>query len=177
MLNYLAQVMYGFRGNITDLDTGEPIEAKIKIEGHDFDNSYVVSNLDGDYYRPIKAGTYTLNFSAESYDSKSVSNQFVDDFDSKVVDIILQKTDTGIDSNILSKLKIINPIRNHKLQIISPIDIKTVKIYNILGQLVLSKETNTKELFIEIDNFQAGVYIVKLELINGAFVQKRIVSP
>lgn len=176
MLNYLEQVTYGFRGKVTDLETNDPIKAKIEIEGHDFDNSFVFSNANGEYYRPIKAGTYTLIFSAEGYDSIKVSNQLIADFDSKIVNIGLQKTDTGIDSDLLSKIQIINPVQNHHLKIISPLEIKAIKIYNILGQLVYTENTNDKEIQIEMNNIQSGVYIVELDLVNGESFKQRIIS-
>lgn len=177
MLNYLEQVTYGFKGRVTDLDTGDPIQVKLEIEGHDFNNSHIFSNLEGYFYRPIKAGTYTLNFSAEGFESKLVSNQLIADFDSKTINLSLQKLNTGFDSEVLSKLQIVNPVQNHKLQISSPINILKIRVYSILGQLVLIKETNTKELLIGIQNLKSGVYILSVEFSNGESTQKRFIKP
>ncbi|RLD38660.1 MAG: hypothetical protein DRI74_03230 [Bacteroidetes bacterium] len=175
MLNYMEQVTYGFRGRITDSDTGDPIQAKLEIESHDFDNSFIFSNLEGYYYRPIKAGTYTLNFSAEGYESKSISNQSIADFDSKIINVGLKKINTGVDSNILSELRIVNPVQNHQLQISSPIDIIRVNIYSILGQLIYTNKTKNKELQIDIQNFKSGIYILNLEFSDGERVEKRFI--
>lgn len=177
MLNYLEQVTFGFNGRVTDFDTGVPIEAKIEVDGHDIDNSYVFSNLEGYYYRPIKAGTYTLNYSAEGYDTQSVNNQVIADFDSKTVDILLMKTEIGVDSNVLSKLRITNPVQNYNLHINSPINITQIKIYSILGQLVLADDTNDKDLQLDIQFLKHGVYVVYLEFSSGESLQKRIILP
>ena len=72
LLNYVMECTYGFRGIVTDAVTGEPIEAKIFVENHDTFNSEVYSHLPvGAYYRPIKAGTYTVTVSADCYESQT----------------------------------------------------------------------------------------------------------
>ncbi len=74
-LNYIEESLYGIRGIVTDACTGQPIEAKVEITGHDFDNSFVYSGLPlGDYHRPIYAGTYDMTFSASGYQSVTISS-------------------------------------------------------------------------------------------------------
>lgn len=68
MLSFIEQVNYGVRGVVTDASTGAPIEALITITGHDINNSEVSSSsTSGDYYRPLKAGSYTLQYTASGY--------------------------------------------------------------------------------------------------------------
>ncbi len=177
LLNYLEQVRFGFRGSVTDTDTNDPILAKLEIDSHDFDNSYIFSNTEGYYYRPIKAGTYTLNFSADGYESKSVSSQSIADFDSKTVDVSLKKLSSGVDSNLLSELQIVNPVQNNQVQICSPINIERITIFSILGQRIISKSTSGKELLIDIQDFKSGLYILNLEFSNGKHLQKRFIQP
>lgn len=72
LLGYIQECLNGFRGIVTDAQTGEPIEAKIWVENHDDFNSEVYSHLPvGDYHRPIKAGNYTVTVSADCYQSQS----------------------------------------------------------------------------------------------------------
>ena len=73
LLNYILECTYGFRGIVTDAVTGEPIEgAKIFVRNHDTFNSEVYSHLPlGTYYRPIKAGTYTVEVSADCYETQT----------------------------------------------------------------------------------------------------------
>ncbi|MDA3905750.1 MAG: M14 family zinc carboxypeptidase [Bacteroidales bacterium] len=177
MLYYLEQVTYGFRGKVTDQDTGDAILAKIEINGHDFDNSHVFSDSLGYYYRPIKAGTYTLNFSADGYVAESVSNQLIGDYDTKTIDVKLQKLSSGIEDEFLSKLQITNPVQNHILHITSLLNIYKIKIYSILGQLIYTDKTNSNELQLDIQNFKSGVYIVDIEFSNGKHAQQRFIIP
>jgi PKD repeat protein len=73
MLDYTAQVLYGFNGIVSDSITGEPLEAKVFVLNHDKDNSEVFSHLPlGDYYRPIEAGTFSVQFSASGYRTKTI---------------------------------------------------------------------------------------------------------
>ena len=73
LFNYAMECSYGFRGIVTDAVTGEPIDgAKIYVRNHDTFNSEVYSHLPlGTYYRPIKAGTYTVEVSADCYETQT----------------------------------------------------------------------------------------------------------
>lgn len=72
LLNYIEECLYGFRGIVTDAVTGEPVEAKILVQNHDTFNSEVYSHLPvGNYHRPIKAGTYTVEVSADCYETQT----------------------------------------------------------------------------------------------------------
>ena len=65
---FMNQCIYGIHGTVTDQNTQQPLEATITITGHDDEYSIVKSHLPaGDYHRPIKAGTYTLTFTANGY--------------------------------------------------------------------------------------------------------------
>ncbi|MBR5911414.1 MAG: PKD domain-containing protein [Bacteroidales bacterium] len=65
---YMNQCLYGIHGTVTDASTGEPIEATITITEHDNEFSVVKSHLPaGDFHRPIKGGTYTVNIIADGY--------------------------------------------------------------------------------------------------------------
>ncbi len=68
-LNHIEEAGYGFRGIVKDAETNAPIEgAKVEIIGHDEDGSFVQSAKEnGDFYRPIKAGTYDFTISAPCY--------------------------------------------------------------------------------------------------------------
>ncbi|MDD3011452.1 MAG: DUF2817 domain-containing protein [Bacteroidales bacterium] len=72
-LNYMRQAWFGVHGMITDSVSGLPLRAKVYIDGHDTDSSWVFSSgLAGDYHRYLKAGDYTLTFSSPGYVSKTV---------------------------------------------------------------------------------------------------------
>lgn len=79
LLNYIEESLNGFRGVVTDSITGLPVEATVFINNHDRDNSEVKSLMpDGNYHRPIKGGTYSVTFSAEDYQPKTVNISVTD---------------------------------------------------------------------------------------------------
>ncbi|WP_296381761.1 M14 family zinc carboxypeptidase [Winogradskyella sp.] len=91
LLDYLVQGTYGFRGFIKDANTGNPIEgATIKAIGHDDLGSWTVSDTQGDYYRPIYAGTYDLIFEAPCYQPVTLNNRTIANYEKKVLaDVML----------------------------------------------------------------------------------------
>ncbi len=78
--NYMEQSLFGFGGIVTNEVTGNAVAAKITVNNHDFDNSWVYSHLPlGNYFRPIKQGTYDITFSAFGYYNTTVNNVSVVD--------------------------------------------------------------------------------------------------
>jgi hypothetical protein len=77
----LKHTMYGIHGVVTSQATGLPVAAKIFISGHDNNGSEVYSTSTvGDYHRLLKAGTYTLEFSASCYVTQVIPNVVVTDY-------------------------------------------------------------------------------------------------
>ncbi|WP_430468544.1 M14 family zinc carboxypeptidase [Winogradskyella ouciana] len=90
LLDYLTQGTYGFRGMVKDVNTGNPIEgATIKAIGHDDLGSWTVSDVDGDYYRPIYGGTYDLIFEAPCYQSVTLSSETISNYQTKILADVL----------------------------------------------------------------------------------------
>jgi hypothetical protein len=80
LILYLKQATYGIHGLITDSITAQPLAAQIYVINHDTFNSETYSSANlGDYSRLLKAGTYTLQFSAPNYQTKTISNVSVAD--------------------------------------------------------------------------------------------------
>jgi PKD repeat protein len=95
-LNFIEQGLYGIHGTITDATTGLPMKARIEIIGHDNRNSHVFSDTNTGYYaRPIKAGTYTLTYSAQGY-AKEVRTLTITDKQKIVQDIQLLSGETEV---------------------------------------------------------------------------------
>ena len=69
MLVYLEEVHDGVRGIITDSDSGEPVSANISVQGIDHD--ILPDPENGDYYRLLPAGTYTITAHAFGYLAQS----------------------------------------------------------------------------------------------------------
>ncbi|MBR5603597.1 MAG: PKD domain-containing protein [Bacteroidales bacterium] len=65
---YMDQALYGIHGTVKDAVTKQSVQATIKILNHDKDYSIVESQQPaGDFHRPIKGGTYTVEVKAEGY--------------------------------------------------------------------------------------------------------------
>ena len=68
MFNFLEQGLYGIRGVVTDVETGNPLYAMIRVLDYDSDDdsSMVYTDPDvGDYHRLIEPGTYDIEISCE----------------------------------------------------------------------------------------------------------------
>lgn len=90
LLLFMKQATYGFSGLITDQVTGNPVAARVLLYGHDADNSEVYSSsLNGDYYRPAKAGNYTLEVSAPCYVTQTFQNMPVTDLTASFLNVQL----------------------------------------------------------------------------------------
>ncbi len=90
LIGFLKQVNYGIRGIVTDAVTNQPIDAKVTVVGKEAYETWTPTELpEGDYYRPIKAGTYTLLYEAECYESKTISGVVIADGQSVIQDVQL----------------------------------------------------------------------------------------
>jgi hypothetical protein len=70
---YIKEASNGFGGVITDNRTGNVISATVSVVGHDRDNSEVISSaILGDYYRPMQAGTFSVEIRAPGYVTRVV---------------------------------------------------------------------------------------------------------
>ncbi|GAA3630020.1 hypothetical protein GCM10022397_14650 [Flavivirga jejuensis] len=81
LLAFLKQVNYGIHGVVTDAVTNQPIQAKVTVVGRESYDSWIPTELpEGDYYRPIKAGTYNVLYEAECYESLTLTGVTVADY-------------------------------------------------------------------------------------------------
>ncbi|WP_339633972.1 M14 family zinc carboxypeptidase [Bizionia echini] len=84
LLDFLTQGTYGFRGTVVDDTSGNPIDATITIVGHDAYGSQTVTDIShGDFYRPIKAGTYTILIEAPCYQPVTLTNESIANYQTK----------------------------------------------------------------------------------------------
>lgn len=77
LLDWLDKARYGIHGIVTDSATGLPLDAVVRVVGHDddIDSSRIFTDPDvGDYYRMIEPGTYDLQFTADGYIPKTITD-------------------------------------------------------------------------------------------------------
>lgn len=93
-LNLMKQATLGFQGTVTAQDNNQPLAATIVLLDHDQYHSEVKCTTLGDYYRPVKAGTYTLSISAPCYQTMIIPEVTITDGQTLVIDVQL---DPGLD--------------------------------------------------------------------------------
>jgi hypothetical protein len=72
MLRYLEAVHIGVRGIVTDALTGQPVDARVTVQGN---AQPVFTDPDvGDYHRMLLPGVYTLTVQAEGYHPRTFTN-------------------------------------------------------------------------------------------------------
>jgi hypothetical protein len=92
ILDWAEQTLYGIRGVVTDANSGLPMQAMVRLIGHDSDadSSMVHTDPDvGDYHRMINPGTYDVEFSAPGYYPDTVYSVSVVDQQTARVDVSL----------------------------------------------------------------------------------------
>lgn len=55
-------------------------------------------------------------------------------------------------------------------------EITKVSVSNMLGQLVYNAELNTRQTVVDLSTFEAGMYLIKIETLNGTTTQKVMVK-
>ncbi len=109
---YMNQALYGIHGTVKDAATKQPLKATIEILNHDQNYSKVDSQLPlGNFHRPIKAGTYTVEVKSEGYfpaqyvvtvsDGETVTlNVELEAGESLVPDFSVTDTNVSLGSNV-----------------------------------------------------------------------------
>jgi hypothetical protein len=133
----------GLTGHVVDATTGAPIVADVEVlevtsevlDPRRTDATY------GRYWRPLKAGDYTLEFSASGFETVTVGPVNVSDGPWTVVDAALWPVGTGVtdgldEARILGVLP--NPTRGQtSIRFAAPGEpAPTVEIYSLAGRLL-----------------------------------------
>lgn len=88
------------QGHVTDVDTGEPIQAEIFIEGIDNTGEYRTpykSNQEfGSYYRLLPDGDYTVSFIAYGYETSVYQNVNINNSNSTILDVAMNTANADV---------------------------------------------------------------------------------
>jgi hypothetical protein len=181
-LNYMKQVLFGFRGTVTDSETGDPVNAKVTLINHDTDNSFVFAGGDfGDFYRPVLAGTYDLKFTADGYHDKIIESKSISNYETVVLNVLMEKN-TGIDENKLNNLFVLTPNPASRFLTVNYSGTERldclVSVFSETGRIVYSDKTefsaNTPQFIIDTEKLQPGVYFVRVTNMNISINKKFI---
>ena len=171
-LAYIEQSLNGLHGIVTDSISGEPIEADVFIENHDVDNSDVTSHLPiGDYHRYLASGSYDINFSAEGYQSKTISSVTVLNDESTVLDVQLVPTDVSVYENLVDAVSIYPQPANDFVRIYGcPENITHILLIDSYGKIVRTISNNHENsIYLSKDNLPSGTYILDFKSVSHDF--------
>lgn len=160
LVSYLMNSFNGIWGTVTDSLTGKPLEARIFVNDHDRDNSFIFSDrLTGTYYRMIGSGNYHLTADAPGYHSKEL-NVSVPDTGRITVNIELQPVNAEI-------MVYPNPFST-KIKILindSAYGAVIVEMYDVSGKKIINRRYETAfPALIEMDAgfVSTGFYLLKV---------------
>lgn len=71
LLNLIQAARYGIHGVVTDSSTGQPLAATVTVAGNG--KPVTTDPAAGDYYKLLPTGTYDLTFTAEGYQSRTIT--------------------------------------------------------------------------------------------------------
>lgn len=181
LLNYMTQCLYGIRGTVTDMDTGEPVRAQIFVVNHDNAYSVISSTEDyGDYYRLIKAGVYDLIVSSPGYFNDTIKAVPVTDFQATNLDIQLVPYGMSVPLPEAPGFRIYPNPAVYSF-IVEPENIPSgeleVWVHAIDGRMVYHTITRYNGSGIEIPTrqMQPGIYLVRCSCGNVSEVQRVMV--
>jgi hypothetical protein len=167
LLGYLENALYGIHAKVTDADTGEPLPARIFINGHDTDSSHVYSDtLTGRFLRLLYPGTYDLSITARGYRDTVVSSVTVYPF--QRTDLIIEmKSGTNNIGNVIHGKPILypNPALD-EIKVLMPDEITgtvNLKIYDTAGMLMTDYDIQVSRgapVIIQMRSLSRGMYYI-----------------
>lgn len=170
LLNYMAQCMYGIRGRVSNLATGDPVVARITIPGYDSTYSVVHSRArHGDFYRLVAEGVYDLEVSASGYLTQTIPGVAVTDYTATTLDIQLVPEDfNGLQPKVAVPSFHIWPNPAGDLLYLEPRQIPPgtlqLTVISIEGEVYLH-QTRThagQPVILSTTTLPAGIYFLKV---------------
>lgn len=177
LLNYLEQVMFGLKGTVTDSSNGNPLKAEVYVLNHELDSSWVYSNMTtGSYSRLLNEGTYDIQFKKNGYTTQVHENVVIIDRQTTILDVELVPAFSSIgefenENFILYP----NPADGSYVTVKSQVPVELISIYSIAGELIMEDDAQGQNLHkLDISNFVAGTYIIKLD-VEGKSLQRKFI--
>ncbi len=178
-LNYLKQAFYGLRGLVTDAGSGDPLACTVYLENHDLDNSWIVTNDAGWFFRPLHAGTYDLTFHSPGYESVVIENVQVENYSLFQLNVELTYTGSGIGMLELSDVFTIshNPVYKVFKLIYRGTDPRPLSIHihaldgRLMGSSGIILSAENPEYLLNMDGFPPAVYLLSIQSgnLSGTF--------
>ena len=180
LLHYTYESSLGVTGQITDSVTQAPLEAMVFITSHDNNQSCVYSYLPfGNYFRPIKSGSYSITYSSPGYRSKTFSVN-VQDGERIDQDVELVPTNYSVREMDLEQQISIYPNPTSRVLKINFGELKEISskitIISMRGEILRELIFTEAQAEINIEDLASGVYFVRMEVGEEVIVKKVVVE-
>lgn len=181
LLNYIEEVRYGVQGVVTDSVTGEPLQARVLIPGHDFDNSYVDTKLPSGFYsRLLYEGTYGIRFSATGYFPKTIYDIPVNNRVTTYLDVKLVPLNVALEEPVNRRISMAFPNpSNGKIDLFLPesgITEAEVECFGMNGKRVYSQHLDLSatvtSVRLDLGTLASGLYLVRLTTGTANFTDR-----
>lgn len=159
-LDFILEADKGIKGKVTDATSQETLDATIFIEKHDIEwqKSFVLTNNDGHYFRPIAPGTYDVVCLANQYEPQTKRITVVAD------EIVLLDFElTPIESSL--RYSIYPTLTQYEIMV-KAMELDgvpaTCHIYAMNGSLVQVHALTNTQTAIPIESLAPGTYILHI---------------
>ncbi len=168
MLNLVNQARYGIHGNVSGSQTGQPLEAKIWIPGHDNDSSWVQSDsVSGNFYRYLKEGVYDLIVEAEGYITDTIQAVEVLDYQKTPLLVKLDSLGTYLPASGTARLRLYPNPATENILVSLPMPLPANAIASLVdmsGRLILQADVprGSERFEMDLRGIDSGIYLLQL---------------
>jgi len=169
LTGFLENALFGIHGYIKDNETGEPVSARIFIDGHDKDSSHVYSDtLTGSFTRLLAPGSWDLKFSAVGYRDTVLNNVVVTDGETTFLTVFMETDKNPDDTTDSRGLHIYpDPAKEYFMLVLPERQIGKINItvFNSLGVKMADYNVDSfRDIPLEVDvsRLAGGVYILQI---------------
>ncbi len=161
----------------TNLSTVYPLGVKTSIDGI---NSFTINALENvpnavNIYLHDKALSIFHDLRVSDYEIFLTEGEYLDRFE---ITFKIMAGSLGIDDENITSLDVLYSNDKEKIVLINPnlVDVKSIELFNMLGQSVQKIESISESGYSEYDvkNLSTGTYIIKLYTVSGSVSTKKV---
>lgn len=175
LLMYICNALQGIRGQVVDFN-GNPIKAKIYLDGHDYNYSSIMCDAEGQYVRPTLADkTYNVCAVADGYETQC---QEVNTQKDELIAADFTMTE-GVSEYVAITTEKAPPktpqitVHQGVIEIKSTQTIDRVEIVDALGRRICSYNPKTDAFQCQAYNLTDGIYVIRIQT-GGATTSSKI---
>ncbi|MDD3736362.1 MAG: hypothetical protein GX646_06185 [Bacteroidales bacterium] len=189
MLRYISEALTGARGTVSDAESGDPLPARVFIEGHDADSSHIWSDsLTGAWFRLLPPGTWDLAFSSPGYETFILRAELTQANPLMISDVQLQKSGSNYPDPPVSGVLIWPNPSDGMISIMPPELVAgevTVTLTTSNGALVSRFRTTAQPgipIVRDFGSLPSGLYILSVRrepigpMVRGKAVIRRLIN-